>query len=553
MKAIYILIILVLSVFNISAQNWQTYPFSPSNTVLSFPSDDGKHTAANTKTEWWYTNLHVIGSAPDYKVYDVMLCYFNEPGNMRIFNIAMPATGIFHTNVINLQALYALSVQTGHWELTYNVASPAINDISKWTYPTDNIPYRYSYHTENPTDNDGLDITVTGNRPPLNVGGDGFIPIGTSGDSSYYYSYTNMKVEGTIKFGGVTDVISSGIAWIDRQWGPFSVGYNPNNKYEWFSMQVDQPGITWGSPQTPSEFNIWQIFSGPNTIPAVPSSRLLSGIYPDESQDTTSGFFYERTSYWYDPSGSKYYSSGWRLINPLRNINLDMTPTIPNQVVDVILFRFWEGATTVKGVIENQDVEGIGFAELIAAHDEKIETPSVPAGLTINPSADHNTISWNASTNGSYPIGGYRVFRSDSDNGHWKYLASTTGLSYDDYSTSQGSAYYYTVTSFDNQSATSASDYASSVFVGIKNLQAVFYSVKLNPNPATTKINITSQRNLQGETMVSIFSVNGALIQRDNFINLEKAEMDVSAIPRGIYIIKIQNRGSVETQKLVLK
>jgi hypothetical protein len=269
----------------VSGQNWQVYPYSPPNTVLSFPADDGKHTSASTTTEWWYTNLHVIGSAPDYKVYDVMLAYFNKPANMRIFNIAVPATGVFHTNVINIQAPSALSAKTGHWEFTYTAPSLAVHDTSKWTFPTDGIPYRYYFHTENPTDKDGLDVTLTSNRPPLNVGGDGFIPIGENGDSSFYYSYTNMKVEGTIKFGGTTDVITSGIAWIDRQWGPFTVGYNPNNLYEWFSMQLDKPGIKWGNPQTASEFNIWQIFSDPNNVPDKPSSKLLNAIYADKSQD----------------------------------------------------------------------------------------------------------------------------------------------------------------------------------------------------------------------------------------------------------------------------
>ena len=543
-----LLFILCYSI-NVSGQNWQTYPYTPENTVLSFPVDDGKHSDDITNTEWWYTNLHVIGSAPGYKVYDVMLCYFNRPISMRIFNIAMPGTGVFHTNVINLQEPNALSAQEGHWELTYTVLSPPIYDTSKWTYPTDGIPYRYYYHTENPSNNDGLNVTITSNRPPLKVGGDGFIPIGIDGDSSFYYSYTNMSVEGTIKFAGITDTITSGIAWIDRQWGPFNVGYNPKNLYEWFSMQVDKPGITWGNSQTPSEFNIWQTFSDTNYIPADPSSRLLSAMYPDESQDTTSGFIYERTSYWHDQANSKYYSSSWRLINPLRNINLDMIPTIPNQVVNVTLFKFWEGATTVKGVVENQDVEGIGFAELVASHRNKMETPSVPSELTVTPYPDHNTISWSASSQGTYPVGGYRVFRSASNNGHWKYLATTTDLNFDDYTATQDSAFYYTVTSFDNQTATSASAYANAIqVVGIKDVAASNNSIKVFPNPAkdTFTIDCDNRQNLS----FSLYTIFGQLLI-DRQIHNSLNEIDISNLTKGVYIIKLTDASSTIQQKLV--
>jgi len=547
-KAIALFVFILQFTYYVSAQNWQVYPYSPPNTVLSFPVDDGTHTSASTTTEWWYTNLHVIGSAPEYKVYDVMLAYFNKPGSMRIFNMAMPATGIFHTNVINIQAPTALSAKTGHWEFTYTVPSLSVHDSSKWTFPTDGIPYRYAFFTENPGDKDGLDVVLTSNRAPLNVGGDGFIPIGSNGDSSFYYSYTNLKVEGTIKFGGKTDVITSGVAWIDRQWGPYTVGYNPNNLYEWFSMQLEKPGTKWGSPQSPSEFNIWQIFSDTNNVPNHPASRLLSAMYADNSQDTTSGFIYERTGYWYDQVNKSYYSSSWRLINPLQNITLDMAPTIPNQVVNVILFKFWEGATTVKGVVQNKEVEGIGFAELVAKHKYEIKTPSVPEGLTVSGFTDHTSIRWNASLQGTYPVGGYRVFRSSTGNGFWKYLATTSQLQYDDYSATRDSAFYYTVTSFDNQTATSASAYASPIHLGIK--EAKVNSIKVYPNPSRDKFTIdcAGVQNLH----MAIYNYAGQLVlQRKLFKSLN--EIDIRPLSKGEYIIKLTGTSAAMQQKLIIE
>ena len=194
--------------------------------------------------------------------------------------------------------------QAGHWELAYeySVGFPPVlvQDYSYYTYPSDSITYKYFFHVEEPVKDDGLDVTLTGNRPPLIVGGDGYVPIGDQGDSSFYYSYSNMSVQGTIKFNGSLDNITSGIAWIDRKWVPFTVGTNPDNMYELFSLQVDEPGAAFGALQSPSEFNIWQIFSGPNDIPYKPESRLVSAIYAADTQDTSSSFYFEWLGYWYD-------------------------------------------------------------------------------------------------------------------------------------------------------------------------------------------------------------------------------------------------------------
>jgi len=547
-KVIITAIIFFLNIAAFSQTNWQTYPYSPQGSVLTFPADDGMHTAANTTTEWWYLNLHLIGSAPAYKKYDVMLCYFGSPATMRIFNVADPVSGTFHTDVN--QTPFVLTKQVGHWELTYDIPL-LISDYSHWTYPTDSIPYSYIFHAESPTNFDMLDVTVTSNRPPLVVGGDGYIPIGEQGDFSYYYSYPNMKVKGSIMFSGVSDSISSGIAWIDRQYGPFIVGINTNNKYEWFSLQVDNPGATLGTPQLPSDYNVWQVYSDSNSIPCKPNSRLVSAIYADNSQDTVSTFVFERTGYWYDQANSNYYSQGWRYINPLRGINIDIEPSIIDQVINVTLFKFWEGGTVMKGTVGDQNVEGVGFAELVAGRAFQIILPSVPSGLSVTPETDHYSLNWTASTPGTYPIGGYRVFRSTSTEGYWKYLATTTDLSYNDYTASPGSGYYYTVTSFDNQTSTSASGYANPVWaetMGINNDSPSALSVHIYPNPVKDKLYIDLP--YFKNTFVEIMSIEGQHLQ-SLILQSQKTAIDVNNLPCGVYFLEIKNDKGFAIKKFI--
>ncbi|OFY87547.1 MAG: hypothetical protein A3F72_20935 [Bacteroidetes bacterium RIFCSPLOWO2_12_FULL_35_15] len=546
-------LILTVAIFCITINafsQWQTYPFAPAGSVLNFPLDDGKHTALTTTTEWWYINLHLIGSAPAYKKYDVMLCYFSKPANMRIFNIADPVSGVFHTDVN--QTPFTFSQQTGHWDLTYTIPF-SISDYSRWTFPTSNETFTYFFHAVSPANNDGLDVSVTSNRTPLIVGGNGFIPLGGAGDSSFYYSYSNMKVEGSIKYSGIVDSISSGIAWIDRQWGPFTVGVNSSNMYEWFSLQMDKPGTTLGIPQTPSEFNIWQIFSDSTNVPYDRAYRLVSGIYPDNSQDTISNFIFERTGYWYDPVNHKYYSQGWRLINPSKGINIDMTPAIQNQVINVTLFKFWEGSTILKGTVENQPVDGLGFAELVAARSTPITIPSVPGNITITPFTNHYSVNWSTSTQGTYPIGGYRVFRSASNDGYWQYIATTTNLSYNDFSASADTGYFYTVTSFDNQTHTSASAYANAVWVdplssGVNQMVVSDRSIKVYPNPATDKI--TMEVPEFKNTSLEILSMDGRVLKNIS-LQSEKTQLNISNLAKGIYILKVKNDKKIITKKLI--
>ena len=76
---------------------------------------------------------------------------------------------------------------------------------------------------------------------------------------------------------------------------------------------------------------------------------------------------------------------------------------------------------------------------------------------------------------------------------------------------------------------------------------------KCYPNPATNKISIETNSNLQGETTVCIFNMNGALLQQEKFQSQNLIEMDVSALAKGIYLLKIKTKAGIETKKLVVQ
>ena len=75
----------------------------------------------------------------------------------------------------------------------------------------------------------------------------------------------------------------------------------------------------------------------------------------------------------------------------------------------------------------------------------------------------------------------------------------------------------------------------------------------LFPNLAMDRITIFDSRKLPGETVISIFSINGERLIQSKFLNGKSNDMDVSVLVPGIYIVEIRSKNRVETKKLVIQ
>jgi len=68
------------------------------------------------------------------------------------------------------------------------------------------------------------------------------------------------------------------------------------------------------------------------------------------------------TGYWESPDGEKY-PSGWNLRIPSKEIDLKITPTVKNQLMDVAI-RYWEGSVKIEGTKSGSKTTGRGYVEL---------------------------------------------------------------------------------------------------------------------------------------------------------------------------------------------
>ena len=232
-------------------------PYGPAQ--VHFPEDEGVHPEAGA--EWWYLNALLTDAEGNQ--YGAMAAYFN-PG-LKIVSISDFEGGSYYPEVMFGVPDYAegaLNLRWGddHWRRT--------DDGS------------LSYHLEASGANVSLSLDLASQKPPLLVGGDGFIEWTDGG--TYYYSLTRLDVQGQIELTGRT-IDVEGIGWMDHQW----MESMDNAQWDWFSVQLDYD----------TELIFWQIVRPDGSI----SSRDLTVMYPDSSIYHTLDIGLEKLDTWVSP------------------------------------------------------------------------------------------------------------------------------------------------------------------------------------------------------------------------------------------------------------
>jgi predicted secreted hydrolase len=192
-----------------------------------------------------------------------------------------------------------------------------------------------------------IDLTVRPEKPKVLQGDRGLSQKGPGvGNASYYYSYTRLGTEGTMAVGGDTLQVT-GQSWLDREWSTSALGPDQEG-WDWFALQLKdgrdlmyyQLRNTDGSASRFSE----GVLVGPNGA-TTPLARTDVSV---EVLDT-----------WTSPDGTHTYPVDWTLRVPSRNLDLRVRALFPNQELDEVSVRYWEGAVRVSG-----SHSGKGYVEL---------------------------------------------------------------------------------------------------------------------------------------------------------------------------------------------
>lgn len=310
------------------------YPYGPPE--VHFPEDEGAHPEFGE--EWWYFNSNLEDS--EGREYTVMVAYFSP--SLKIISISDLTDKTFYQYVPSFQELITATPDYAEGSLDLRW-----DDYDQW-YRTEQDTYSYRLKASGTTVK--LDLNLVSEKPPLLVGGDGYIDWTDNG--TYYYSLTRLQVEGEIEIEGQRTEVE-GIGWMDHQWMEILA----EGGWDWFSVQLDND----------TEIILWQIINQDGSI----ESRALTIMFADDSSYFTDDIELDKLDSWRSPETGKEYGISWRVREEEYALDFQIDARYPEQEIIVLPdledfeLDFWEGGTVVSGRLNGENVTGVGYAEMV--------------------------------------------------------------------------------------------------------------------------------------------------------------------------------------------
>jgi predicted secreted hydrolase len=218
-----------------------------------------------------------------------------------------------------------------------------------------------------------LDVAAT--KPAALHEGDGYIEYG-NGTASFYYSWTRLSASGQLEIDGEAIPVT-GTAWMDHQWGDF-VTYQGGG-WDWFAIQLhDGRDI------------MLYLIRDPSGRPAIFDGSIVAadgGLTVLEEGD----FAITPTGEWISDATGTTYPAGWRVALPEYDLEMTVTPALPDQEVDsrpTTGVIYWEGVAHVVGVEQGTPVTGNAYVELTGYAPYTPIDPATPLA-TVSAGAAH--------------------------------------------------------------------------------------------------------------------------------------------------------------------
>jgi predicted secreted hydrolase len=196
-----------------------------------------------------------------------------------------------------------------------------------------------------------IDLRLDQGKPPVLQGERGLSRKSSEpGNASYYYSLTRMPTHGTVRLGQESFTVT-GAAWMDREWSTSSLGAGQVG-WDWFALQLSDG----------TDLMLYQLRHADGRPDPASSGSFVE---PNGTSRTLAfqSFSLESAGTWQSPRSGARYPARWRVRIPSEELDLSVTPLLPDQELDVS-FRYWEGAVAIQGTRHGAPVSGRGFVEL---------------------------------------------------------------------------------------------------------------------------------------------------------------------------------------------
>ena len=325
--------------------------------ALQFPADHAAH--PDYRTEWWYYTGHLQTTTG--KRYGYQLTFFRH---------RVDSSG----PTLNPSKWFADNVYMAHLAITdetarrfvygekLNRAALGLAGASEQRYHVWNEDWLAErlglvQHVAGEIPGYKLNLIVTPVKPPVLHGAaqDGLSQKGEgTGHASYYYSFTRLKTEGVLQTSeGAFEV--EGISWMDHEFSSSQLTESQVG-WDWFSVQLANNYELMLYHMRQRDGSIDPYSSGTLVRPDGTSLHLRR----DDMQVQAHG-------QWKSPKSGAVYPQRWTIRIPAVDLTLSLEPVLAEQELitdNSTRVTYWEGSVSVRGSMQGQVTEGVGYVEL---------------------------------------------------------------------------------------------------------------------------------------------------------------------------------------------
>lgn len=323
---------------------------------LVFPDDHGAH--PDFRTEWWYFTGNL--TSDDNRKYGYQFTIFRTA----LTKEKTERNSEWNSNQIYMAhfAVTDISNNKFYYDEKFsregnNLAGVQINPFKVWLEDWQIVQTENKVFFDLPvinlkakTDKAEINFSLEAIKSIVLQGDEGLSQKGKQlENASYYYSYTRLKTNGKIILDG-KEFSVEGSSWMDREWSTSALSEDQKG-WDWFALQFDDN----------TEIMYYQMRKNDGS-PDV----FSKGVLVDESGKSQlikkDDVILTVKDNWLSPTEEKY-PSGWRLQIPEKEIDLNITPAVKNQLMNVAV-RYWEGSVEIKGTRSGSRINGRGYVEL---------------------------------------------------------------------------------------------------------------------------------------------------------------------------------------------
>ncbi|MDD3846117.1 MAG: lipocalin-like domain-containing protein [Syntrophorhabdaceae bacterium] len=324
--------------------------------LWSFPRDHGSH--GEYRTEWWYFTGNLTNSQGNR--YGYQLTFFryglalgsknaSKPWSVRDIYLAHFAI----TDVTNGTFRYRDRVSRKGPGLAGSAGDAMNVHVLNWSaLMRDGRIILKAAH-------DGMELalSLTPAKPLVLHGRQGLSRKGPlPGQASYYYSFTDLRTEGTLRSPGMKGPVAvRGISWFDQEFGSNQLSQEQAG-WDWFALHLSDG----------RDLMVYYLRKKDGTMEKESSGTLVE---PDSASRhlTLSAIDTTILAYWKSVKTAGRYPAAWRIRVPAAAIDVTIAPLVADQeLVNTAStgITYWEGAVDGKGTSQGKEVTVEGYVEL---------------------------------------------------------------------------------------------------------------------------------------------------------------------------------------------